>query len=63
MVDNKALNAQKRTALAEKLWLSYFNQILYERDMITEQQRNKIHSLIENRKTSPQKTKIPKDRL
>ena len=37
----------------ESIWLLYFNQVLYEKGVITEKERNKMSSLI-NRRTSAQ---------
>ena len=42
---------QKRT-VAEAIWLNYFNQTLFEKGLVTEQQRNKIRLLIKNRTPS-----------
>lgn len=36
------LDAQKKRGLGGRLWLSYYNQVLYEKGMITEQERNKM---------------------
>lgn len=52
---------QQRTSLAEKLWLAYFNQYLYEEGMITESQRNKIKLKIDSRKASSSKAKSPRE--
>ncbi len=35
-------NAKQRRDLAGQLWLSYYNRILYEKGLITEQERNKM---------------------
>ena len=52
---------QQRAGLAEKLWLAYFNQYLYEEGMITESQRNKIKLKIDSRKASASKVKSPQE--
>lgn len=53
MAEKKALsNKQKKTALAETLWLNYFNSYLYENGILTESQRNRMIMRIENRKGS-----------
>jgi len=58
VVENRFLsNEQKRTALAETLWLRYFNCYLYENNLITETQRNRMILKIENRNRSTNKTK------
>lgn len=35
-------NEQQRKEMAARLWLSYYNRVLYERGVITEQERNKM---------------------
>ena len=53
MTENKSFSKeQQKTALAERLWLAYFNSYLYENKMITETQRNRMITKIENRKGS-----------
>ena len=53
MAVEKVLTAeQEKKSLAEKLWLAYFNQYLYEQNMITEAQRNRMALQIESRKAS-----------
>lgn len=52
MAENAKTNEQKRIEMAEKLWLEYFNQTLYEKGYITESQRNQLSIIIENRKPS-----------
>ena len=42
MAEKAMTNEQKRIVMAEKLWLNYFNQTLYEKGYITEAQRNRI---------------------
>ncbi len=37
-----ASDAQKKRELGGRLWLSYYNQTLYEKGMITERERNKM---------------------
>ena len=60
MAGEKALTAeQQRKSLAEKLWLAYFNQYLYEQNIITETQRNRLALQIESRRAS---TSGPKDK-
>ena len=58
MAGEKALTAeQQRKSLAEKLWLVYFNQYLYEQNIITETQRNRLALQIESRRASTSGTK------
>lgn len=45
-------NEQKKQAAAEKIWLNYFNQYLYEQGLITELERNRMKFWIECRKPS-----------
>lgn len=53
MAGEKGLNAeQEKKSLAEKLWLAYFNQYLYEWNLITEAERNRISLKIESRKAT-----------
>lgn len=42
-----------KKALAEKLWLLYFNQYLFEKGVISEQDRNRMKIQIESRKPIP----------
>lgn len=48
---------QQKKSLAEKLWLAYFNQYLYEQNIITETQRNRLALQIESRRASTSGTK------
>lgn len=43
------LEAQKK-AVAERLWLLYFNQYLFEQGAITESERNRMIHSINSRK-------------
>ncbi len=53
MAENKSFaKEQQKTALAEQLWLAYFNSYLYENRMITEAQRNRMIMKIESRRGS-----------
>lgn len=47
----------KKTALAEQLWLAYFNSYLYENGMITETERNRMSVKIQCRKRSASNAK------
>ena len=47
---NLSLEKQKQI-LAEQFWLLYYNQTLFERGLITEQERNRMANRISNRKT------------
>ena len=39
---------QKRT-IAEQIWLQYYNQVLFERGVITEEERNRMANRINAR--------------
>lgn len=39
-------NQQKRTIMAEEIWLNYFNTYLYEHKLISEDTRNKMRNEI-----------------
>ena len=49
---SKSSNEQRRREMAEKLWLNYFNDSLFQQSIITEAERNRIKNKIENRKPS-----------
>lgn len=40
---------QKHNEIFEQLWLTYFNDTLYAKGLITEEQRNKMRIKIKNR--------------
>lgn len=40
--------SQQRRDLTGQLWLSYYNRILYEKGIITEQERNRMALKINN---------------
>ena len=35
-------NEQQRKEMAARIWLSYYNRVLYEKGIITERERNKM---------------------
>ena len=43
---------QKNNTIFEQLWLTYFNDTLYAKGIITEEQRNKMRIKIKNRTVS-----------
>lgn len=53
----KLTNEQRRKALAEELWLSYFNRFLFEKGLITESERNRMVHLIANRSSGAERPK------
>ena len=42
---------QQKKAFVEEAWLKYYNQVLFEKDMITERERNLMISKIDARTT------------
>ena len=52
---------QQKKSLTEKLWLAYFNQYLYEQNMITETQRNRLALQIESSRATTSGTKDKRD--
>ena len=43
------MTAQKKQAVIEQLWLTYFNDTLYAKGLITEEQRNAMRLSIRRR--------------
>ena len=43
------MNEQKKQAVIEQLWLTYYNDTLFAKGMITEDQRNKLRVMIKSR--------------
>lgn len=43
------MNEQKKQAVMELLWLTYYNDTLFAKGMITEEQRNKMRLMIKSR--------------
>ena len=46
------MTEQKKESVLEKLWLSYYNDTLYAKGVITEAERNKMRVKIKNRSAS-----------
>ena len=44
------MNEQKKQAVIEQLWLTYYNDTLFAKGVITEDQRNKLRVMIKSRK-------------
>lgn len=38
--------ARRKKELAEQIWLHYYNQVLFEKGIITENERNRMKNLI-----------------
>ena len=53
MAETKEMKAgmteQKKHAVMEQLWLTYYNDTLFAKGMITEEQRNKMRVMIKSR--------------
>lgn len=48
-IGGRALADNSRRLLQEKVWLHYFNTVLFEKGVITENERNKMALKIENK--------------
>ena len=48
-------NPQRKNIMAEEIWLNYYNDILFEKKIITEAERNKMKNLISSRCESKRK--------
>lgn len=48
------MSEQKKKFIIEQLWLSYYNDTLFNNGIITELERNKMRSMIKKR-TAPTK--------
>ena len=49
MAKTQNMNEQKKKAIMEQLWLTYFNDTLLEKGVITEEQHNKMRVMVQNR--------------
>ena len=45
----QGMNEQKKQAVIEQLWLTYYNDTLFAKGLITEEQRNKMRLMIRSR--------------
>ena len=43
------MTEQKKQAVIEQLWLTYYNDTLFAKGLITEEQRNKMRLMIKSR--------------
>ncbi len=50
--NKKEISEQKKQSVLERLWLSYYNDTLYAKGLITESQRNKMRLVIKTRAAS-----------
>ena len=46
------LTDQKKQAVIEQLWLTYYNDTLFAKGLITEDQRNRMRLMIKSRTTA-----------
>ena len=46
---NHNTNERKKQAVVEQLWLTYYNDTLFAKGLITEEQRNKMRLMIKSR--------------
>ena len=45
----RGMTEQKKQAVIEQLWLTYYNDTLFAKGLITEEQRNKMRLMIKSR--------------
>lgn len=45
----KPMSEQKKQSVIEQLWLTYYNDTLYAKGLIAEQQRNRMRVMIHTR--------------
>lgn len=51
----KVMTEQKKESVLQKLWLTYYNDTLYEKGLITEAERNKMRVKIKSRDYSAER--------
>ncbi|MBR4206446.1 MAG: hypothetical protein IKQ92_13320 [Clostridia bacterium] len=49
MAEKKLSAAEQKKLIGEELWLRYFNRILFENGLITEQERSRMSAKIDER--------------
>ena len=56
MAENKemkpGMTEEKKQSVLDQLWLTYYNDTLYAKGLITEEERNKMRVKIRNRNSS-----------
>ena len=52
------MNEQKKQAVIEQLWLTYYNDTLFAKGVITEDQRNKLRVMIKSRTAAKMRSDI-----
>lgn len=53
MAEHEPVSPVQKKQEAAKLWLSYYNRVLFEKGIITEQERNRMALKIDRRQTPP----------
>ncbi|MCD7760330.1 MAG: hypothetical protein LUH16_00910 [Clostridiales bacterium] len=48
----KGMTEQEKESIIQRLWLTYYNDTLYEKGVITEEERNRMRVAIKTRNTS-----------
>lgn len=48
---SKSMSEQEKQSIFERLWLTYYNDTLYEKGVISEREHRKMKSIIRNRGT------------
>ncbi len=47
MLENKPVSSAQKKQEAARIWLSYYNRVLYEKGIITERERNRMELKID----------------
>ena len=54
MVERKSISPAQKKQEAAQIWLSYYNRVLYEKGIISEQERNRMTLQIDRRRQPSQ---------
>lgn len=54
MVERRSISSAQKKQEAARIWLSYYNRVLYEKGIISEQERNRMTLQIDRRQQPPQ---------
>lgn len=54
MSENKSASGMQKKREAARIWLSYYNRVLYEKGVITERERNRMELKIDKWQMPPQ---------
>lgn len=49
MSNVQVYNKEQKRSIAEQIWLQYYNQVLFERGMITEEEHNRMANRVNAR--------------